>query len=188
MPNELLSHHREQLIEGSGIATEVIQERGYRSILPPGGYSELKPYGFSRAQGGNLPGLLLPLWTTDGQNGLMVYRPDTPRQGKDGSLIKYELPKNAGVRLECPPRCRPMLADPKIPLWITEGQKKADALASHGLCAIALLGVWNFKGKNPLGGVTFLADWDYIALKGREVRIVYDSDLWTKPLVRKALE
>jgi hypothetical protein len=186
--SNLVPEHLAQLSRGSGISLDVIRERGYRSIIPPGGFAELKPHGFSRAQGGNLPGLLLPLWTTDGQNGMMVYRPDTPRQGNDGRLIKYEIPKNAGVRLDCPPRCQPMLKDPSISLWVTEGQKKADALASHGLCAIALLGVWGFKGKSPFGGTTFLADWDQISLKGREVRIVYDSDVMTKPHVRKALE
>ena len=154
-PTDLLPHHLEQLTQGSGIAPEVIDERRYRSIVPPEGYSQLKPYHFTRAQA-NLPGLLLPLWTTDGQNGLMIYRPDTPRKGKDGKPVKYELPRGAGVRVDCPPRCQPKLEDPSVPLWVTEGQKKADALATHELCAIALLGVWNFKGRNPFRGTTFL--------------------------------
>ena len=72
-----------------------------------------------------------------------------------------------------------------MPLWLTEGQKKADALASHGAVALCLLGVWNFKGKIP-GGTTLLADWDYVALNGREVRLVFDSDVVTIPGVRKA--
>jgi hypothetical protein len=84
--------------------------------------------------------------------------------------------------------CQPQLADPRVPLWITEGQKKAAALASRGLCAVALLGVWNFKGKNEFGAATFLADWDYIALTGREVRIVFDLDVMIKSDVRKALQ
>src|SRR5439155_25397616 len=75
-----------------------------------------------------------------------------------------------------------------IPLWVTEGQKKADSLASRSACAVALLGVWNFKGQNPFGGTTFLNDWDYIALENRNVRIVFDSDVMAKPAVRKALE
>jgi hypothetical protein len=155
--SNLASEHLERLTQASGIAPDVIAERGYRSVLPPSGFSELKPHGFTRHQA-NLPGLLLPLWTTDGKNGLMVYRPDHPRADRNGRIIKYEIPKNAGVRLDCPPRCQARLADPSIPLWITEGQKKADALASHGLCTIAVIGVWNFKGKNPFGGTTFLAD------------------------------
>jgi hypothetical protein len=166
----------------------VIAERGYHSITPPTGYSLLKGYGFAPVQAKNVPGLLLPLWTTDGQQALMVYRPDTARKDARDREIKYELPKNAGVRLDCPPRCRPQLGNPAIRLWVVEGQKKADALASHGVCAIALLGVWNFKGKNVFGGVTFSNDWDYIALKGRELVIAYDSDLMTKPAVRRAFE
>jgi hypothetical protein len=76
-----------------------------------------------------------------------------------------------------------------IPLWLTEGQKKADSLASHDAAVVDLLGVWNFKGKNPFGGVTVLADLDYIAFNaGREVRIVYDSDVMVNPRVRSALE
>jgi Domain of unknown function (DUF3854) len=54
--------------------------------------------------------------------------------------------------------------------------------------AICLLGVWNFKGKNPLGGTTLLADFDYVAWKGREVRLVFDSDVLTLPHVRHAVE
>ena len=81
-----------------------------------------------------------------------------------------------------------MLADPSIPLWIIEDQKKADALASHGCCAVALIGVWNFKGRNAFGASTCLADWDDIALKHRNIRIVFDSDLMTKPQVRQALD
>jgi hypothetical protein len=154
--------------------------------------------GFSPTQR-RVPGLLLPLWTTDGHNSLYVYRPDNPRvleekrKGKrpDGTypnkVIKYEVPKGMGTRVDCPPACRPMLANPRIPLWITEGQKKADALASHGLCAIALLGVWNWKGKNEFGGITVLADLDYIAWDGRQVRIVFDSDVMNRRQVRQAL-
>jgi hypothetical protein len=95
----LLPHHHQQLTQGSGIVPDVITERGYRSILKPGGYSALKPYGFTRTQA-NFPCLLLPVCTTDGKNGLMVYRPDTPRLSKDGKAIKYEIPTGASVRLE----------------------------------------------------------------------------------------
>jgi hypothetical protein len=73
-------------------------------------------------------------------------------------------------------------------LWITEGQKKGDALASLGLCVIALLGVWNWRGKNELCGSTVLADWEHIALRGRDVRIVFDSDLRSNPHVQAALK
>jgi Domain of unknown function (DUF3854) len=184
----LLPHHLEHLTQGSGLAFEVIAERGYRSIHGPGSYSDLKPFGFSRTQAHLNPGILLPVWSTNGATSpvLYVYRPDTPREIK-GRPCKYEIPKGAGLRLDCPPRCRAMLQDPKIPLWLTEGQKKGDALASHGLCAVALLSVWAFNGKNDFGAITFLNDWDYLSLQGREVRVVFDNDVMTKLSVRKAL-
>jgi hypothetical protein len=193
---QLNPEHLAMLREESGICDELIAARGYRTITDR---KELNKLGFSRAQS-RVPGLLLPLHTTDGGNTLSVYRPDNPRvaeqknKGKlpDGTypnkVIKYEVPKGTGTRIDCPPTCQPMLADPSIPLWITEGQKKADSLVSHGLCAIALLGVWNWKGKNPFGGTTFSNDFDYIALDGRDVRLVFDSDAMTNPNVRNALE
>jgi hypothetical protein len=193
---DLSLEHYKMLSEGSGISDEVIELRPYRTITEP---KDLEPYGFSRVQARNVPGLLLPVNCTDGTNGLTVYRPDIPRvvvdktkRNADGShkerVIKYEMPPKIGVRLDCPRICRQALADPDKPIWFTEGQKKADALASRGLVAIALLGVWNFKGANSFGGVTLLADFDYIALKNRDARVVFDNDLMAKPGVRKALE
>ena len=216
----LNAEHTRVLREESGISDEVIRQRGYRSISQA---AELRALGFAEAQC-RPPGLLLPLWSTDGKKGpgsrgqgpgeegsalepgtwnlepaSYVYRPDNPRvvedrrKGKlpDGTyqqrVIKYEQPQGEGVRVDCPPACRARLGDPATPLFITEGQKKADALATRGACAVALTGVWNFKGRNEFGGVTFLADFDYITLKNRAVTIVFDSDAMTKGSVRDAL-
>jgi len=167
--------HLEMLRRGSGISDAVIAARGYRTVTDP---KELAALGFMPQQR-RVPGLLLPLWTTDADPTgpvLHVYRPDAPRffdeKGKgrlpDGTypqrVAKYEIPQGAAMRLDCPPPCRAALGDPAVPLWITEGQKKADALASLGLCALALLGVWNWRGRNGLGGLTALADWEAVAL------------------------
>ncbi|HPL79572.1 MAG TPA: hypothetical protein PKY40_11230, partial [Burkholderiaceae bacterium] len=67
--------HLKMLRDESGIADAVIQARGYRTIDDP---AELRKLGFAPSQC-RAPGLLLPLWTTDGQNGMHVYRPDNPR-------------------------------------------------------------------------------------------------------------
>jgi Domain of unknown function (DUF3854) len=182
--NRLSAEHLIIVRHESGISDDVIQARGYQTVTD---IKELVSRGFSFRQL-RQPGLLLPLHATDGSQPFCVYRPDAPYVGKDGKALKYEIPKGQGIRLDCPPSCRPLLADPCVPLWVTEGQKKADSLASRGACAIALLGVWNFKGQNVFGGTTFLVDWDYITLKDREIRIVFDNDLMTKPAVRQALE
>ena len=184
----LLPHHLQQLTDASGIALEIITARGYRSIHGSGSYTELKALGFGKAQCRLSPGLLVPLLGVDGQTVLDQFRPDTPRLGKDGKPIKYETPAKAGMRLDFGVDQRELLADPKVPLWITEGIKKGDALRTQGQCVVTLLGVHNIKGTNRYGGVTFLADWDYLALNGRELRIVFDNDVMTKPQVRQALE
>ena len=196
---DLSPEHYAMLHDGSGISDEVIELRPYKTVTEP---KELQALGFSREQSRNVPGLLLPVNCTDGTNGLSVYRPDIPRVIKDPHrrrnaageikehVIKYEMPRGVGVRIDCPRICRNDggLVDPDRPLWITEGQKKADALASRGLIALALLGVWNFKGRNSFGGISLLADFDYVTWKNRDVRIVFDSDVMNKLSVRKALE
>ena len=126
-----LSPKHKSILKDSAISDDVIDARGYRTVINS---AELRELGFSHNQC-RVPGLLLPLWTTDGSIGTHVYRPDNPRvvenkekKNADGThpqgVIKYEMPKRSGVRLDCPPICRPKLADPSIPLWITEGQKK----------------------------------------------------------------
>lgn len=185
MTEMLNDGHREILEVGSGISPEIIAGRGYRTVTTA---KELKPLGFTKTQW-NVPGLLLPVHTPDGKNGeLYSYRPDKPNLDRNGKVRKYLFPYRAQMRLDCPPTCQPQLANPQVGLWITEGQKKADALATRGLCAIALMGVWNFKGKNDFGGTTILADLDHIAWDSRQVNLVFDSDVMTKPQVRKALD
>jgi hypothetical protein len=196
----LSAPHLEMLRRGSGISDAVIAARGYRTVTDP---KELAALGFTPRQC-RVPGLLLPLWPPDADPAapvpaLWVYRPDFPHSFDETSkprlpdgtypqrVVKYEIPQGAAMRLDCPPPCQAALGDPAVPLWITEGQKKADALASCGFCALALLGVWNWRGRNGLGGLTALADWESVALKGRPVRIVFDSDVMRKPEVAQAL-
>jgi len=183
IPELLLSHFR-HLSEGSGISVDVIRERGYRSLL---GKSELVKAGFTASQQ-RVPGILIPIWGVDGKEAGYQYRPDNPRFDARGRPIKYESPRGSANRIDCPPLSQKLIGDPEVPLYVTEGSKKADALASHGACAISFPGVWGFKGKNNFGGTTFLTDWDYITLKSRTVYLVFDSDVITKESVRKALE
>jgi hypothetical protein len=177
----LLPQHQ-ALIEESGISPEVALARGYRSIT---GKQELLDLGFSRAQC-RVPALLLPVWTVHGEIGTYQLRPDAPRQ-RQGKDLKYETPAGSTMVVDVPPSVRDRLGDPAVPLLITEGVRKADAAASRGLCCIALLGVWNWRGTNAAGGTTVLADFEAIAFNGREVYLAFDSDVTTKPAVTGAL-
>lgn len=180
--SDLMDTHLSHLL-GSAISKDAIKERGYQSILSG---RQLEKLGFSKQQRRS-PGILIPLHGTDGKPAGFQYRPDHPRINPRGRPIKYENPQGTSIRLDCPPRCQSMLGNPEIPIFFVEGVKKADSLASRDCCAVTLSGVWNFKGRNPLGGTTVLADFDYITFRGREVNICYDSDYRDNPSVNQAL-
>jgi hypothetical protein len=180
--NTLLPHHG-NLITGSAITKEVARARGYRTVTLK---TELREIGFGEAQR-RVPALLIPVWSVHGEIATYQIRPDEPRI-KDGKPLKYETPSGARMALDVPPAARPLLANPSIPLFITEGARKADSAVSRGLCCVALLGVWNFRGRNEHGGLTALADWECVALKGRKVYICFDSDVMEKDAVRLAMK
>lgn len=180
--SQLLDTHFEQLHTLSAISVEVIKERQYQSIL---GRKQLADLGFGKAQR-LIPSILIPLWGVDA-NHIVGYqhKPDNPRIVRE-KLVKYETPIGATNRLDCPPRCRARLRDPSTPLWVTEGVKKADCLASLGECVIDVSGVWSWKGRNELRGITISSDFDYLALNNRQVYLVFDSDFISNPNVRQA--
>ena len=178
----LLLPQHQALIEASAITPEVAQARGYRSITSR---DELQRLGFPASQQ-LVPALLNPVWSIQGAIGTYQIRPDTPRL-RAGKPVKYETVAHSRMVLDVPPATRPHLGNPSVPLWITEGIRKADSGVSHGLAMVALLGVWNWRHTNKHGGKTALPEWEDIALNGREVFIVFDSDVMDKPEVADAL-
>jgi hypothetical protein len=180
---DLSEDHRKMLLDQSGIDPGVVEARGSRTIERK---AELKRLGFSESQL-NVPGILFPVYSPAGEIAAYQYRPDQPRI-KDGKAIKYEMPQGSRMVLDVHPFVREKLGDPSIPLFITEGIKKGDALVSRDLCAVTLLGVWNWRGTNGKGGKVALPEWDYVALNdGREVLILFDSDIMLKPQVYQAM-
>src|SRR3989304_1163899 len=66
-----------------------------------------------------------------------------------------------------------------IPIYITEGEKKALKGTQEGLPCIAISGLWNW-GRKTENGYELLPDFDQIALEDRMVYLVPDSD-WLEP-------
>src|SRR5438128_8437606 len=126
----LSSTHYAMLAQESGISDSVIAARGYRTST---GYSELKSLGIVLPRSADAHGLLLPLHTVEGKPGmwydvkadraipLTIYRPDTPLVTDEGDTKKYLYPKGVSIDIDCPPACHPLLDDPRLPLWLTEG-------------------------------------------------------------------
>lgn len=135
-----------------------------------------------------MPTLLIPIHDVKGECVSYQHRPDEPRRcGKTGKRIKYETLGGSRMVLDVPPAARGRLGDPRAPLFITEGVRKADSAVSKGLCCVDVLGVWNFRGTNEHGGKTALPDWEYVAFNDRQVFLVFDSDAVLKHEVHRAL-
>ncbi|HKY45021.1 MAG TPA: phage/plasmid primase, P4 family [Pyrinomonadaceae bacterium] len=179
LTSALSAEHYEELIVSSCIDPETALNRGYRTLEDTGESRDLleslgfRPYVWSREDA--YPGLLIPMYGADGTVRGHQYKPAVPRKRRkeDGTSVpvKYETPSKAPNVVDVPTYTRTVLTDPAVPLWITEGMKKVDCLASRGLAALGLTGVFNWKAKNGV-----LGDWEEIPLKGRPVVVCFDSD------------
>ncbi|GAA4098793.1 DUF3854 domain-containing protein [Actinomadura miaoliensis] len=171
------------LLEASAISSEVARARGYVSVDTK---KRLENAGFERYQR-SVPGLLIPLRRADGSVWGYQYRPDTPRTTPAGNTIKYETPKGQRNGIDVPIGIKDVIGDPSVPLWVTEGSRKADAAVSAGLACVSLSGVWGWRGSSAQGGKRAVPDWHDIALNGRRVVLAFDSDAMTKQQVHHAL-
>jgi hypothetical protein len=171
----LSPEHRRNHIEASSISDAVAEARGYWTARRIADVPDVFPK-YQRRRG-----LVIPTYSPSGATSYQL-RPDVPRK-RNGKVRKYEQPAGVGCILDVHPFNMESVLDPSIRLWITEGCKKGDSLASRGECAISLSGVWNWqRDREPL------PCWEYVALEGREVYVVFDSDVTTKAEVQLALE
>ena len=176
----LSSSHRRQLQE-SGIDPGIEAERAYETVRSRADLLDFRKY--QRRASANAPALRVPMYSPDGITRLSQLRPDKPRKDKKGKAIKYETPGGSEAILDVHPRMMEEARNGSGDLWITEGIKKADSLTSRGLCTVGLVGVWNGQRDGKL-----LSCWDHVALDGRRVYIVFDSDVIVKEGVQLALE
>ena len=178
----MIEQHHLDMLAGSGITPEHAALRGYETITSEN-KSRLAEVNIVTT-GRKIPGLLVPQLRVDGSTWGYQYRPDEPRL-RDGKPIRYESPWQQRNGLDVPPGIGPQLGDPAVPLFITEGVKKADCGALHGLCIVALSGVWNWMHTNSAGGKMAIPDWYDVALNGRRVILAYDGDVARKESVRR---
>src|SRR5215204_4727811 len=173
-----LGHRWREVTEESAIDPAVALERSYYLEKTKKGLERL---GFKRSQQ-RAPAIVIPRFSPCGEPIPPQIKPDKPlieeRTGKSRPR-KYETPAGTPVRLSVPPRALPMMRDVQRTLYITEGDKKGDALASVGETVIALQGVECWRS---------LRDWEHVALYGREVIIAYDADVMINPNVQRAIE
>jgi hypothetical protein len=180
----LSESHREHL-RTSGLSDEIIAERGYLSASAHG-VRVLESRISERHQ---RPGIIYPQFLLGAEDPHHYeIRPDKPLPNKNGKAAKYVRPSGVPQIPDVLPRFRPLLQDPTVTLYITEGVKKADALSDLGLLAVGLPGVYGYRTTNSAGGKTIHPDLrEAVAWNGREVVLAFDSDWESNPKVKIAL-
>ncbi len=186
----LLDTHWAELHTQSAIAEDTIWARGYQSITRPTNTNQEPRQHLTRlgiptwatSEDRYFPGLLIPLYRATGERISWIFKPRVPVTNRDGKKMKYASARGLSSVVDVHPANRDRIADPTVPLWLTEGVKKADALASHGLCVAALSGVYNWRSTHGT-----LGDWEDIPLRGRTVVVCFDADARDKPDVLRAM-
>jgi len=164
------------LFEESGIAPDVAAERGYYTARK---LSEV-PKAFKDYQ--RKRGLVVPMYSPDGETVAYQLRPDKPRKGGP----KYETPSGNSPVVDVHPRMLEEVRHGGGPLLITEGAKTGDAATSRGIPTVVLAGVWMWCAPK-VKPYRLKPCFDYIWLEGREVFVAFDSDCMFKAGVQDAL-
>lgn len=185
--------HR-NMLHSSAISDAVITERGYYSLVPgdmanASSLLGVKPATVKPAMHGGA--LVIPLRRLgeDPPYGY-VLRPDLPVNGSNGRPRKYLYPSGLTNIFDVLPRHRDALGDPSLPLWLTEGAKKADSLATafdNQIVVVNLNGVHGWRTTNDNGGKVASPDMQQIAFNGRDVIICPDGDYKTNAHVQQAI-
>jgi hypothetical protein len=176
---QLAPQHAAKL-KSSCISPAVADARGYYTITDS---ADLQSLGFSRDT--VAPALAIPMHNYAGHT-MTIVRPDVPRTNGKNKPVKYDRPGGQRNIIDIHPNVRPVLSNPRTTLWVTEAPMKADALISQGEYAIGGVGCWFFRTKSDSGGKVILPDFQHIAWNGRNVRIVFDSDVATNANVALA--
>lgn len=158
----------------SGLSDKTIIQHGIKSV---------RPADITKRAGFDIPGLvsayIIPFPPfNDGYFRLKAFYAPGNEQYTDGrKKPRYIQRKGTLNRLYIPVSAFSILHDTSVPLYITEGEKKALKATQEGLPTIAITGLWNWKQG---GNDELIDDFNLIAWAGRTVHVVPDSD-WLEP-------
>lgn len=154
----------------SGLSDETIIDHQIKSI---------RPKDIDKLIGYSIPGLIsayrIPFPPfNDGYSRFKVfYTPGQERYSDGRKKPRYIQPRGSANRLYVPLPVFSILNDTSIPLYITEGEKKALKATQEGLPTIAITGLWNWKQS---GTDELIPDFNLINWQGRSVYMVPGSD------------
>jgi putative DNA primase/helicase len=162
-----LSLHPDHLadLRCSGLSDETIAAAGIRSLAP----AELPRYLGQRLAAKVRSAYLIPYPSNESFHRVKLF---PPVQDDDGHHQRYHQPARTPPRLYVPAGTCAVLADPSVPLTVTEGEKKALKADQDGLRCVAVGGLWNW-----LQAGESIADLDQVDFCERETIVVPDSDV-----------
>lgn len=177
----LLPHHLAELVEGSGLTLETIEEAG---IFSSGDFTKNASLLNRRSWPQKLgPAIVFPFRDEWGATPIHRLKPDNPQfNQKTGKPAKYLQPTGQPTRPYIPRQVYELKDDTSARLVFTEGEKKVLCATQHGFNAIGLTGVdcWHSKKQGTLS-----AELDRFKWSGREVFIAFDSDAETNEHVER---
>ena len=105
------------------------------------------------------------------------------KQAKNQKQIRYTQPQGTGCSFYLPVDIdwEEISKDPSIPIYITEGEKKAVKACKCGFPTIGLGGVESFTSEGKL-----LPDFNMFEWDGRNIYVIYDSDQRNNVNVQRA--
>ena len=173
----LWPHHLDEL-RASGLSEDTIAKARLSSVT---NQTATMLIGFGRSGGLAIPYLHT---ASDGKQPSTRIKFDKP----DSKGKRYAQAKGSGNRLYIPPILDPAsLKDPAVTLYITEGEKKALKAAQEDLTCISVSGVDSWRSRAKSNGQSQpIEDLGLIEWRGRQVYLVYDSDLATNVRVQWA--
>ncbi len=129
-------------------------------------------------------GYIIPYFTREGAPLDQMYRyrflgdPRSKGFARMGSQKsrRYTQPAGSPPEVYWPPftHWEHIATDPAVPLFVTEGEKKAAVATKFGMPCIGLGGVWSFRSKSL--GVRLLPELQSVVWEGRTAILAYDSD------------
>jgi hypothetical protein len=165
-----LSLHPDHLadLQKSGLSDDTIREAKICSV-PPGDINKKLGPGFHRPEKINS----LMAFPYPGADGFERYKLFPSLEDR-----RYHQIAGTGNHIYVPLVAGSTLKDPSIPLYITEGEKKALRGCQEELCCIAIGGLWNWSDGTE--EKRLISDFEKINLWKRIVYLIPDND-WLSP-------
>jgi hypothetical protein len=132
-------------LQKSGLNDEMTKIMGVYSVRP-GNISRMLGWNPERVESA----LAFPYPSVEGFCRIKVF---PPYEDKEGHKVKYLQRKDSGVHLYILPPVQAVISNLVLPLYFTEGEKKAAKAVQEGLTCIGLGGLWNWVEKATGEGI-----------------------------------